>query len=207
MQQRRGKEGEGQHPGREEKEELESLKNSRVLASLVQGHLPDVQPNYEYFARLLTADAEVFLRPRSCWIRVSGHAITPGGDSGQGVFPGGRCFEQRTNPVGRTRPERKADNHLSWSITTDSQQDLPGEWDATPHQLFHNYTKQLSQAESSSIREISRSWARRFPLLQKKLTSALEYAHPSQEGTARSVVGPCDILHMNVVLHLEPVIR
>ncbi|RYP29506.1 hypothetical protein DL767_006696 [Monosporascus sp. MG133] len=49
-------------------ENPKTFRDNQVLISIANGHLPNERPNYEYFARLLDADNDVFLRPKQCWI-------------------------------------------------------------------------------------------------------------------------------------------
>ncbi|KAI0107352.1 hypothetical protein F4776DRAFT_657644 [Hypoxylon sp. NC0597] len=181
-------------------DDTESFKNNRVLISIADGRLPDERPNYEYFARLLNADNDVFLRPKQCWIFVSSsqvtlkekHIKTDDGTTKKqvmGYTPSGNWLGESDYP------------HLKLNDGKDYK-DLPRNGDH-PTVLLHEYTRSLSQKESSSIKEISNRWDVQFPELKDKLHAALDDTHPSDERTSRCVVGPCDTFHFEVTLDLH----
>ncbi|KAI5918350.1 hypothetical protein F4810DRAFT_596547 [Camillea tinctor] len=183
-----------------EEEDTESFKNNRVLISIADGRLPDERPNYEYFARLLSADNDVFLRPKQCWIFVSSskvslrekHVTTEEGTTKKqvtGYTADRRCLEEADYP------------HLKLNDSKDYK-DLPRTGER-PTVLLHEYTRSLSQKESSSVKDISNKWDVRFPDLKEKLVAALDDTRPSDEHTSRCVVGPCDTFHFEVVLDLH----
>ncbi|KAI1630588.1 hypothetical protein F4809DRAFT_268262 [Biscogniauxia mediterranea] len=183
-----------------EDEDTESFKNNRVLISIADGRLPDERPNYEYFARLLSADNDVFLRPKQCWIFVSSskvslrekHVTTEEGTTKKqvtGYTADRRCLEEADYP------------HLKLNDSKDYK-DLPRTGER-PTVLLHEYTRALSQKESSSVKDISNKWDVRFPDLKEKLVAALDDTRPSDERTSRCVVGPCDTFHFEVVLDLH----
>ncbi|KAI0009418.1 hypothetical protein F4779DRAFT_370608 [Xylariaceae sp. FL0662B] len=183
-----------------EDEDTESFKNNRVLIAIADSRLPDERPNYEYFARLLNADNDVFLRPKQCWIFVSSsqvslkekHAIAEDGTTKKqvtGYTPSGQWLGESDYP------------HLKLNDGKDYK-DLPRTGDR-PTVLLHEYTRALSQKESSSIKDISNRWDVQFPELKEKLMTAMEDTHPSDERTSRCVVGPCDTFHFEVVLDLH----
>ncbi|KAI2604269.1 uncharacterized protein GGS25DRAFT_525547 [Hypoxylon fragiforme] len=183
-----------------EDEDTESFKNNRVLISIADGRLPDERPNYEYFARLLSADNDVFLRPKQCWIFVSSsqvslrekHSKMDDGTTKKqvsGITPNGHLLGESDYP------------HLKLNDGKDYK-DLPRNGDR-PTVLLHEYTRPLAQKESSSIKEISNRWDVQFPELREKLLTALDDTHPSDERTSRCVVGPCDTFHFEVTLDLH----
>ncbi|KAI1414856.1 hypothetical protein F5Y13DRAFT_187546 [Hypoxylon sp. FL1857] len=183
-----------------EDDDTESFKNNRVLISIADGRLPDERPNYEYFARLLNADNDVFLRPKQCWIFVSSsqvtlkekHVKTDDGTTKKqvsGYTPNGQWLGEGDYP------------HLKLNDGKDYK-DLPRNGDQ-PTVLLHEYTRSLAQKESSSIKEISNRWDAQFPELKEKLLAALDDTHPSDERTSRCVVGPCDTFHFEVTLDLH----
>ncbi|KAI1501163.1 hypothetical protein F5X99DRAFT_418690 [Biscogniauxia marginata] len=183
-----------------EEEDTESFKNNRVLISIADGRLPDERPNYEYFARLLNADNDVFLRPKQCWIFVSSskvslrekHVTTEEGSTKKqvtGYTSDRRCLEEGDYP------------HLKLNDSKDYK-DLPRTGDR-PTVLLHEYTRSLAQKESSSVKDICNKWDVRFPDLKEKLIKALDDTNPSDERTSRCVVGPCDTFHFEVVLDLH----
>ncbi|KAI8961959.1 hypothetical protein F5Y11DRAFT_208797 [Daldinia sp. FL1419] len=183
-----------------EDDDTESFKNNRVLISIADGRLPDDRPNYEYFGRLLSADNDVFLRPKQCWIFVSSSQVTlkekhvkmdDGTTKKQvtGCTPGGHWLGESDYP------------HLKLNDGKDYK-DLPRNGDQ-PTVLLHEYTRSLAQKESSSIKDISNRWDVQFPELREKLLAALDDTHPSDERTSRCVVGPCDTFQFEVVLDLH----
>lgn len=181
-------------------DDTESFKNNRVLISIADGRLPDERPNYEYFARLLNADNDVFLRPKQCWIFVSSSQVSlkekhVKADDGttkkqvSGYTPNGHWLGEADYP------------HLKLNDGKDYK-DLPRNGDRSTV-LLHEYTRSLGQKESSSIKDISNRWEVQFPELKEKLLTALDDTHPSDERTSRCVVGPCDTFHFEVTLDLH----
>ncbi|KAI1801199.1 hypothetical protein F4811DRAFT_574362 [Daldinia bambusicola] len=181
-------------------DDTESFKNNRVLISIADGRLPDERPNYEYFARLLSADNDVFLRPKQCWIFVSSsqvilkekHVKMDDGTTKKqvtGCTPSGHCLGESDYP------------HLKLNDGKEYK-DLPRNGDQ-PTVLLHEYTRPLAQKESASIKDISNRWDVHFPELREKLLAALEDTHPSDERTSRCVVGPCDTFQFEVTLDLH----
>ncbi|KAI5865901.1 hypothetical protein GGS23DRAFT_617021 [Durotheca rogersii] len=181
-------------------DDTESFKNNRVLISIADGRLPNERPNYEYFARLLGADNDVFLRPKQCWIFVSSsqvnikekHIKADDGTTKKqitGYTPNGQWLGEADYP------------HLKLNEGKDYK-DLPRNGDR-PTVLLHEYTRALSQKESSSAKEITNRWDVQFPDLKEKLLTALNDTQPSDERTSRCVVGPCDTFHFEVTLDLH----
>ncbi|KAK6949165.1 hypothetical protein Daesc_009239 [Daldinia eschscholtzii] len=181
-------------------DDTESFKNNRVLISIADGRLPDERPNYEYFARLLSADNDVFLRPKQCWIFVSSsqvalkekHVKMDDGTTKKqvtGCTPSGHWLGESDYP------------HLKLNDGKEYK-DLPRNGDQ-PTVLLHEYTRSLAQKESSSIKDISNRWDVQFPELREKLLTALNDTHPSDERTSRCVVGPCDTFQFEVTLDLH----
>ncbi|KAK8036615.1 hypothetical protein PG991_001752 [Apiospora marii] len=156
--------------------QTEAFQNNPVLIALAKGRLPEVQPNYDYFAHLLGADSEVFLRPKTCHIYLSTDE-----DFEVAATADGTCLSDEAYAPGGT---------------------LLGCQDEPRTYLLHEYTGLLEQSESRPVRNISSKWNHRFPDLQDKLVSALDETHPPHERPARCVMGPCDIIHMEVVLDL-----
>ncbi|KAI1761781.1 hypothetical protein GGR53DRAFT_469003 [Hypoxylon sp. FL1150] len=181
-------------------DDTESFKNNRVLISIADGRLPDERPNYEYFARLLNADNDVFLRPKQCWIFVSSSQVSlkeknikmdDGTTRKQvtGYTPNGHWLGESDYP------------HLKLNDGKDYK-DLPRNGDR-PTVLLHEYTRPLAQKESSSVKDISNRWDIQFPELKEKLVAALNDTNPSDERSSRCVVGPCDTFHFEVTLDLH----
>ncbi|KAI1862858.1 uncharacterized protein JN550_010005 [Neoarthrinium moseri] len=191
---------------KEDEGEIKSFKNNRVLIALADGRLPDERPNYDYFARLLAGDSEVFVRPKTCWIYVSSSEVTLSEDSKRAFAADGTCLEADIVTPDGTRLECKGDYpHLLLNSNKETRRDLDrsrteGE---PPKHLLHEYTRTLTQKESSSVKEISARWDDRFPDLRDKLVAALDDTHPSHERTSRCVIGPCDTVHLDVVLDLH----
>ncbi|KAH8682188.1 hypothetical protein BX600DRAFT_505799 [Xylariales sp. PMI_506] len=190
---------------KEEEGEMESFKNNRVLIALAEGRLPDERPNYDYFARLLAGDSEVFVRPKTCWIYVSSTEVTLSNDCKKAYASDGSCLEADGYSQDGVLMECKGDYpHLILNSNKETRRDLGhGKDDGPPKYLLHEYTRTLSQKESSSIKEISSKWDHRFPDLREKLLTALDDVHPSHERTSRCVVGPCDTIQFEVVLDLH----
>ncbi|KAI0467108.1 hypothetical protein F4859DRAFT_518322 [Xylaria cf. heliscus] len=183
-----------------EEEDTESFKNNRVLISIADGRLPDERPNYEYFSRLLNAENDVFIRPKQCWVFVSSseinlkekHITSEDGTTKKQVVanhPDGLCLTEADYP------------HLKLNESKDYK-DLPRQGNR-PTVLLHEYTRTLTQKESSSVKEIASRWDVRFPELREKLTAALDDTQPTDERTSRCVVGPCDTFHFETVLDLH----
>ncbi|KAJ9151744.1 Regulatory protein abaA [Pleurostoma richardsiae] len=160
----------------------ESFKTNPVLIALAQDRLPDVRPNYEYFAQLLASDALVAVKPRTCWIYVSNKRIRDDADGNsyhdseglidESVFPHRYNFlNGREDWAGRDKEDR-----------------------AIRNTLLHEYTWNMKQRESTSVRDISLEWRDTFP----ELNDALETAAQDSR---------CDILHMHVTLDLYTVSR
>lgn len=199
-----------------EDEDTESFKNNRVLIAIADGRLPDERPNYDYFARLLAADADVNLRPKQCWIFVSSSGVTlrerhvPAEDGAGGA---GRKQIAGYDSTGRRILSEAEYPHLRLNEDKEYKNlSCHGE----PTVLLHEYTRTLTQKESCSVREISNNWSVRFPDLAEKLSTALGGSSNSSgadarqgavpaadERTSRCVVGPCDTFHFEVVLDLH----
>ncbi|KAI0895578.1 hypothetical protein F4806DRAFT_88036 [Annulohypoxylon nitens] len=181
-------------------DDTESFKNNRVLISIADGRLPDERPNYEYFARLLSADNDVFLRPKQCWIFVSSSQVSL--KEKHVKLDDGTTKKQVTGYTSNGHWLGESDYpHLKLNDGKDYK-DLPRNGDQ-PTVLLHEYTRSISQKESSSIKDISNRWDVQFPELKEKLLSALEDTHPSDERSSRCVVGPCDTFQFDVTLDLH----
>ncbi|KAK7983820.1 hypothetical protein PG989_011222 [Apiospora arundinis] len=196
---------EDRRPLKEEEGETKSFKNNRVLIALAEGRLPEERPNYAYFARLLAADSEVFLRPKTCHIYTSHSELTMSEDCRKAYTLDGTCLQVDAYAPDGTRLESQGDfPHLEKNSNKNTKRDVHrGGRDEPRTYLLHEYTESLTQTESSSVRDISSKWDHRFPELRDKLMGALDDTHPSHEQTARCVMGPCDIIHMEVVLDLH----
>ncbi|KAK8074796.1 Conidiophore development regulator abaA [Apiospora hydei] len=196
---------EDRRPLKEEEGETKSFKNNRVLIALTEGRLPEERPNYSYFGRLLAADSEVFLRPKTCHIYTSHSELTLSEDCRKAFTADGTCLNADAYGPDGTRLESQGDfPHLEKNSNKNTKRDVHrGGRDEPRTYLLHEYTESLTQTESSSVRDISSKWDQRFPDLRDKLMTALDDTHPSHEQTARCVMGPCDIIHMEVVLDLH----
>jgi hypothetical protein len=159
--------------------ETVSLKNNPVLIALSEGRLPDERPNYEYFAQILTLNEQVTVRPKRCWIFVS-HQDVVVAEDGDGYVPAtGEKLSESEYPHLVRNLERE-----TWA--KEEQQIFKGG-------LLHEFTKEIHQVESSSVREISRKWETAFPSLYQRLEAI----------TATTTDAQCDILHMHVTLELK----
>ncbi|KAI2468723.1 hypothetical protein F4781DRAFT_253303 [Annulohypoxylon bovei var. microspora] len=181
-------------------DDTESFKNNRVLISIADGRLPDERPNYEYFARLLSADNDVFLRPKQCWIFVSSSQVSL--KEKHVKMDDGTSKKQVTGYTSNGHWLGESDYpHLKLNDGKDYK-DLPRNGNQ-PTVLLHEYTRPLAQKESSSIKDISNRWDVQFPELKEKLLAALDDTHPSDERSSRCVVGPCDTFQFEVTLDLH----
>ncbi|KAI0881454.1 uncharacterized protein GGS22DRAFT_196414 [Annulohypoxylon maeteangense] len=181
-------------------DDTESFKNNRVLISIADGRLPDERPNYEYFARLLSADNDVFLRPKQCWIFVSSSQVSL--KEKHVKMDDGTTKKQVTGYTSNGQWLGESDYpHLKLNDGKEYK-DLPRNGDQ-PTMLLHEYSRSISQKESSSIKDISNRWDVQFPELKEKLLSALDDTHPSDERSSRCVVGPCDTFQFEVTLDLH----
>ncbi|KAH6657871.1 hypothetical protein BKA67DRAFT_656112 [Truncatella angustata] len=194
---------------KEEEGEVESFKNNRVLIALAEGRLPDERPNYDYFARLLAADSDVFARPKTCWIYVSSSEVTLSPDYKEAYAHDGTTLHADAYTPDGQRLECKGDYpHLVLNSNKETRKDLrSGRDDEPPKHLLHEYTRTLTQKESSSIKDISFKWDHQFPDLRDNLLSALSETLPSHDRTSRCVVGPCDTIYFDVVLDLHATSR
>ncbi|SPQ18053.1 e7c7de85-27a1-4ff5-b479-e02e431e7c2e [Thermothielavioides terrestris] len=171
----------GQGPDDKDGDSIEtaSLKNNPVLIALSEGRLPDERPNYEYLAQVLALDEQVQFRPKRCWIFVSHEDVVVGEDrTGHLRATGARLGEAEYPHLGRNL-ERE-----TWA--KEEQQFFKGA-------LLHEFTKELQQVESSSVRELSKQWESAFPALHQRLKAI----------TSTTTDARCDILHMHATLELK----
>ncbi|KAJ3552831.1 hypothetical protein NPX13_g11023 [Xylaria arbuscula] len=138
--------------------------------------LPDKQPNYDYFSKLLNANEDVFLRPSRFQMFIS------------------VSYDQSLVETADSCPNFGDDNKKNEEVLHAGN---------SPLRILHEYSGGLSQAESSSVSAISRKWAKHFPKLREKLITAHNDTQSSDTETSRCVVGPCDTLHLIVTLDLE----
>ncbi|ORY66316.1 uncharacterized protein BCR38DRAFT_408268 [Pseudomassariella vexata] len=195
---------------KEEGEEIDAFKNHKVLIALAEGRLPDQQPNYDYFARLLAGDSEVFVRPKTCWIHASSSEVSLTDDCKNAYANDRTCLSADTTSLDGTRLGRKGDvPHLIRNSDKETRRDLDKNQkeDDPPKYLLHEYTKSIAQKESKSMRDISKKFCHRFPKLYEKLMAALNDTHHLDERTSRCVVGPCDLIQFEVVLDLHTTSR
>ncbi|KAK4136534.1 hypothetical protein BT67DRAFT_183099 [Trichocladium antarcticum] len=159
--------------------ETVSLKNNTVLTALSDGRLPDERPNYEYFTQILALNDQIQVRPRRCWIFVS-HQDVVVGEGGSGYLPAtGDKLAENDYPHLARNLERE-----TWA--KEEQQIFKGS-------LLHEFTKEMHQVESSSVREMSKRWETAFPALHRRLKAI----------TSTSTDSRCDVLHMHVTLELK----
>ncbi|EAA35779.2 hypothetical protein GE21DRAFT_801 [Neurospora crassa] len=157
--------------------EIESFKKNPVLIALAEGRLPDERPNYEYFAHILALNDQIAIRPKRCWIFVSHPNVNVQGD-GSGYLPttGDRLDKSEYPHLERNLEKEK------WA--KEEQQIFKGS-------LLHEFTKEIRQVESSTVREVSRGWETSFPKLHERLEAIV------------AADSRCDYLHMNVALELK----
>ena len=160
-----------------ELKEIESFKKNPVLIALAEGRLPDERPNYEYFAQILALNDQIAIRPKRCWIFVSHPNVTVRGD-GTGYLPttGDRLDKSEYPHLERNLEKEK------WA--KEEQQIFKGS-------LLHEFTKEIRQVESSTVREVSRGWETSFPELHERLEAII------------AADSRCDYLHMNVAVELK----
>jgi transcriptional enhancer factor len=139
---RQSDEKDDRHQGKEDKADLESFKNNKVLIALAEGRLPEERPNYDYFARLLAAESEVFVRPKTCWIYVSSSEVTLSSDCKEATARDGTVLSADAfTPDGR-RLECKGDYpHLILNSNEETRRDLCNGKDSRQSKhLLHEYT-------------------------------------------------------------------
>jgi len=155
----------------------ESFKNNPVLTALSEGRLPDERPNYEYFAQILALNDQIAVKPKRCWIFVS-HQDVSVQEEGYGQLSAtGDFLPAIEYPHLRRNLDRE-----KWA--KEEQQIFKGA-------LLHEFTKELHQTASSTVKEVSDKWERSFPELHQRLESII--ADDSR----------CDILNMHVTLELK----
>lgn len=160
-----------------ELKEIESFKKNPVLIALAEGRLPDERPNYEYFAQILALNDQIAIRPKRCWIFVSHPNVTVRGDgSGYLTHTGDRLDRTEYPHLERNLEKEK------WA--KEEQHIFKGS-------LLHEFTKEIRQVESSTVREVSRGWETSFPELHERLEAII------------AADSRCDYLHMNVALELK----
>ncbi|KAJ4413996.1 hypothetical protein N0V85_003341 [Neurospora sp. IMI 360204] len=160
-----------------ELKEIESFKKNPVLIALAEGRLPAERPNYEYFAQILALNDQIAIRPKRCWIFVSHPNVTVRGD-GSGYLPttGDRLDKSEYPHLERNLEKEK------WA--KEEQQIFKGS-------LLHEFTKEIRQVESSTVREVNRGWETSFPELHERLEAII------------AADSRCDYLHINVALELK----
>ncbi|KAI1357173.1 hypothetical protein F5Y08DRAFT_347173 [Xylaria arbuscula] len=156
--------------------DIKSLESYKILVAIANSRLPEKQPNYDYFSKLLNANEDVFLRPRRFRMFIS------------------VSYDQSLVETADSCPNFGDDNKKSEEVLHAGN---------SPLHILHEYSGGLSQAESSSVGAISRKWAKHFPQLREKLIAAHNDTQSSDTETSRCVVGPCDTLHLIVTLDLE----
>ncbi len=171
--------GQRREGGEKDDIETESLKNNSVLVALAEGRLPDETPNYEYFGQILALNEQVQFRPKRCWIFVShqdvvvsedraGYLPTTSSKLGEGEYPHlGRNLERET-----------------WA--KEEQQFFKGA-------LLHEFTKEMHQVHSSSVKGLSKKWESAFPELHQRLKAV----------TSTTTDARCDLLHLHATLELN----
>ena len=156
-----------------------SLKSNTVLIALSEGRLPDERPNYEYFTQILALNDQIQVRPKRCWIFVS-HQDVVVGESGSGYLP---ATGDKLGEIDYPHLVRNLERE-TWA--KEEQQIFKGV-------LLHEFTKEMHQVESSSVRELSKKWETAFPELHQRLKAI----------TSTTTDSRCDILHMHATLELK----
>jgi hypothetical protein len=158
-----------------------SLKHNPILTALSEDRFPTERPNYEYFAQILALNEQVQFRPKRCWIFVS-HKDVVVGEDGSGYLAG--------SAAGSKLGEREYP-HLPRNLDRET-------WAKEEQQLFkgallHEFTKEINQRESGSVRELTKDWDSAFPDLQSRLKTI----------TSTTTDARCDFLHLHATLELK----
>lgn len=148
-----------------------------MLIALTEQRLPDERPNYEYFSHILSLKDQVSIKPKRCWIFVSHRDVVVQEDGSGRLTATGDRLHRSEYPHLKLNLERE-----KWA--KEEQQIFKGA-------LLHEFTKDLSQFESSTIREISEEWEDTCPELHQKLEDII------------ATDPRCDILHMQSTLELK----
>ncbi|KAK8064850.1 Conidiophore development regulator [Apiospora phragmitis] len=127
----------------------------------------------------VSADSEVFLRPKTCHIYTSHSELTLSEDFRKAFTADGTCLSADAYAPDGTRLESQGDfPHLEKNSNKNTKRDVHrGGRDEPRTYLLHEYTESLTQNESSSVRDISSKWDHRFPDLRDKLMAALDDTH------------------------------
>ncbi len=149
-----------------------------MLRALSSGRLPEERPNYEYFAELLASDSLVTVRPNLCWILVSSSTVKVEAD-------GPRCGEAYKADGEQLEPEKYPHLHLNMK-----RQDWPEHGRIIRGTLLQEYTRSLTQKESTSVKELAQEWEENFPELYES------FDHIIQENLH-------DIFHFHVTLEVQ----
>ncbi|KAK1968230.1 hypothetical protein LY78DRAFT_446500 [Colletotrichum sublineola] len=155
--------------------EVASFKDNPVLIALAEGRLPDVRPNYEYFAQILAMDSMVVMRPKTAWIFVASNNVRMD-DDGELYDHHGKSLDKSWYPhlEKNMHKEDGTSRGLNGSI------------------LLHEYNKELSQKESAAVTELAQEWEAKFPPLYESLELAIRDNKW------------LDILEMTVTLEIHP---
>jgi len=155
--------------------EVASFKDNPVLIALAEGRLPDVRPNYKYFAQILAMDSLVVMRPKTAWIFVASNNVRMDED--------GEIYDHHGKPL-----DKSYYPHLEKNIHKEdgASRGLNGSI------LLHEYNKELSQKESAAVTELAQEWEAKFPPLYE----SLEFAIRDNKWL--------DILEMTVTLEIHP---
>lgn len=148
-----------------------------MLVALTEQRLPDERPNYEYFSQILSMKNPIAIKPRRCWVFVSHRDVGVHEDGSGYLISTGDRLANGEFPHLRLNLERE-----KWS--KEEQKEVKGV-------ILHDFTRDLSQFESSTIREITDLWEDTCPELHGKLEDIVA-ANPR-----------CDILHMHSTLELK----
>ncbi|KAJ9131058.1 hypothetical protein NKR23_g11888 [Pleurostoma richardsiae] len=155
----------------------ESFNTNPVLIALSENRLPEVQLNYEYLGELLASDALVAVKPRRCRIYVSTKKVHT--DLDQNISHDTEGIDNNS-----ALPCRYNYNCLE-DRSDREEKDL-----VIRQELLHEYTWNMTQRESISVRDLSRKWESNFPELNEAFKVAVQDSR-------------CDILHMHVTLDMH----
>ncbi|KAI3555907.1 hypothetical protein CABS01_09297 [Colletotrichum abscissum] len=155
--------------------EIASFKDNPVLVALAEGRLPDVRPNYEYFAQILAMDSLVVMRPKTAWIFVASSNVR--------MEENGDAYDQHGKPLDPDYyPHLEKNMHKEDGLSRGLNGSV----------LLHEYNRELAQKESAAVTEMSQEWEAKFPPLHK----SLEHAIQDNKWL--------DILEMTVTLEIHP---
>ncbi|KAK0731433.1 hypothetical protein B0H67DRAFT_597319 [Lasiosphaeris hirsuta] len=162
------------------------LKRHPVMIALSEGRLPDERPNFDYFVRILALNDYIAVRPKRCWIFVS-HPDVAVSEDGSGYL------QASGDRLGRDKFPHLERNLEREKWAKEEQQIFKGA-------LLHEFTKDMTQTFSSTLREATQGWETAFPDLHHRLETIVAANTHADPLAAESEL---DILHMHVMMDLN----